>query len=63
MLTINNYENMHIMRLKNVNRYKNVPYAALELRQSGTGEEADHWKHGEETDNWEHGEETYLWEH
>ena len=48
MLTINNYENMRIMRPKNVNRYKNVSYAALERRKSGTGEEADHWEHGED---------------
>ena len=31
-----------------MNRYKRVPYAALEWRQSGTGEEADHWEHGED---------------
>ena len=49
MLTINNCENMRIMRPKNVNRYKNVSYAALEWRKCGTGEEADHWEHGEDT--------------
>ena len=32
-----------------MNRYKNVSYAALEWRQSGIGEAADHWEHGEET--------------
>ena len=39
---------MRIMRPKNVNRYKSVSYATLEWRQSGTGEEADHWEHGED---------------
>ena len=48
MLTINNCENTRIMRPKNVNRYKSVSYVALEWRQSGTGEETDHWEHGED---------------